>query len=161
VRESLFARLDVEGAVVLDLYAGSGALGCEALSRGAAAAVFVERSARPLALLRTNLRALGLEARSEVRSGEACRVVGRLAREGRRFHLALLDPPYASGELERALRALRDAGILAPGGLVVMESSRRHPVPIVEGFRVQDQRRYGDTLVTRLRPEPAEDAGRA
>ncbi len=150
VREALFARLALEGARVLDLYAGSGALGIEALSRGAASAVFVERAPRSLAALRENLAALDLEERSQVRTGDAARAVRRLAAEGARFDLALLDPPYASGEAARALEALRDTGLLAPGATVVIEGSRRHSLPRVRGFRLRDQRRYGDTLVTRL-----------
>lgn len=145
---------------MLDLYAGSGALGCEALSRGAEGAVFVERSPRGLAVLRANLEALDLLHRAAIRSGDAVGAVRRLAGEGRRFDLALLDPPYASGEAQRALQALRDARILVPGGLVVIESGRRHPVPVVEGYRMRDQRRYGDTLVSRLDVEPAGGQGR-
>ncbi len=154
VRESLFARLgSLADALVLDLYAGSGALGIEVLSRGALRAVFVERAPRSLAALRENLVSLGLEGRAEVLAGDSVRAVRRLARSGVRFHLVLLDPPYASGELARALAALRDAGILARGATLVIESGRRHPVPEVGGFATRDQRRYGETLITRLAPE--------
>jgi 16S rRNA (guanine966-N2)-methyltransferase len=161
VRESLFARLgSLEGARVLDLYAGSGALGIEALSRGAPCAVFVERSPRSLAVLRGNLASLGLQGRARVVAGDATRCVRRLAQGGERFDLVLLDPPYASGEAPRALAALRDAGILAPGATLVIESGRRHPVPHVEGFAARDERRYGDTLITRLAPEAPGGPGR-
>lgn len=154
VRESLFARLgSLEGALVLDLYAGSGALGIEALSRGALGATFVERSRRGVAVLRGNVAALGLEDRAEVVPGDVVAAVSRLGSRGARYHLVLLDPPYASGEVARALEALRDAGILAPGAMLVIESGRRHPVPAVEGFARRDERRYGDTLITRLAPE--------
>lgn len=154
VRESLFARLGpLDGARVLDLYAGSGALGIEALSRGALAVTFVERSRRGVAVLRANLAALGLGDRAQVLCGDAIAVVRRLGSQGARFDLVLLDPPYASGEAARALAALRDAAILAPGAMLVIESGRRHPVPQVEGFARRDERRYGDTLITRLVPE--------
>jgi 16S rRNA (guanine(966)-N(2))-methyltransferase RsmD len=156
VREALFARLGpLHEARVLDLYAGSGALGIEAISRGAASVVFVERAPRSLAALRENLASLGLGDRARVQPGDAARVIRRLAAEGARFDLVLLDPPYASGEIARALGALRRAGLLAPGATLVIESGRRHPLPAVAGFEVRDQRRYGDTLITRLAEEAA------
>src|SRR5690606_1830337 len=124
VREALFARLgDLDGAVVLDLYAGSGALGIEALSRGAAAAVFVERSPAVAAVLRANLRALALDAQAQLARGDAPAGVRRLARAGRRFELAFIDPPYADRTaLARTLRAVATSGILRPGALVVVEA---------------------------------------
>jgi 16S rRNA (guanine966-N2)-methyltransferase len=160
VRVALFARLgDLDAASVLDLYAGTGSLGIEALSRGAAEVVFVERSARCAAVLRANLAALSLEPRARVVVGDVPRVVGRLAREGARFDLALLDPPYAAGEVGRALEALAGAALLAPGATVVVEGGRRHPVPRVEGFAPVDVRRYGDSVITRL--QAGASAGRA
>jgi 16S rRNA (guanine(966)-N(2))-methyltransferase RsmD len=156
VREALFARLDLEGASVLDLYAGSGALGIEALSRGAQSVVFVERSARCRAVLRENLVALALEARAEVVAADAVRALRRLSEQGRRFDLALLDPPYASDEAPRALAALARSELLPEGAMVVVESSRRRPPAAVEGLEVLDERRYGDTLVTRFRVARAE-----
>lgn len=161
VREALFAWLgDLAGARVLDLYAGTGALGIEALSRGAARVVFVERSQAALGVLRRNLASLGLEGSPEVRvlRDDAARAARRLGREGERFDLALLDPPYASDELSRALAALVEAGVLSPTAEVVVEASRRHPVPAVAGLALRDARRYGDTLVARLGPVPAESA---
>ena len=123
VREALFARLGgLAGARVLDLYAGSGALGIEALSRGAVSAHFVERAAPVLQVLRANLEALALAQAARVLRGDACSVVRRLARDGTQFDLVLVDPPYASSEASRALRALAESGILAPGAVVVVES---------------------------------------
>ncbi len=151
VREALFARIDPEGAAVLDLYAGSGALGIEALSRGAASAVFVEGTRGCAAVLRENLAALGLASRAEVVTADAVLALGRLARDGRRFDLALLDPPYASGEAARALATLARSELLPEGAMVVVESSRRRPPPEVEGLLRLDERRYGDTLITRFR----------
>jgi 16S rRNA (guanine(966)-N(2))-methyltransferase RsmD len=151
VREALFARIDPEGASVLDLYAGSGALGIEALSRGADRAVFVERSARCASVLRGNLEALGVADRCEVLVAEALRALARLGERGRRFDLVLLDPPYASEEVGPVLAALAGSELLPEGAIVVVESSRRRPPPAVEGLEVLDERRYGDTLITRLR----------
>jgi 16S rRNA (guanine(966)-N(2))-methyltransferase RsmD len=161
VREALFARIDPAGAAVLDLYAGSGALGIEALSRGAARVVFVERAARCAAVLRENLAALGLSARAEVVGADALAAVGRLAAEGRRFDLVLLDPPYASEEASRALERLARSELLPEGAMVVVESSRRRPPAAVEGLERIDERRYGDTLVTRFRRAGASGGGRS
>ena len=154
VRESLFARLgDLAGMDVLDLYAGSGVLGVEAFSRGAAAVVFVERSSRVLRVLRENLTELGLEGEARVVAADAPAAVRRLGGEGARFDLVLLDPPYAGDELARALTALAEAELGAAPGTVVVEHARRHPVPLVSGWVELDVRIYGDTQVTQLSPE--------
>jgi 16S rRNA (guanine966-N2)-methyltransferase len=161
VRVALFARLgDLTGARVLDLYAGTGALGIEALSRGAREAVFVERAPRSLAVLRANIATLELGAAARILTGDAILGVRRLGREGERFDLALLDPPYAAGEVGRALEALVAERILVPGGMVVVESGRRHPVPCVEGLAPIDERRYGDSVITRLAAGAAATGGR-
>jgi len=155
VREALFGQLGaLEDAHVLDLYAGTGALGIEALSRGASAAIFVERSPASLGVLKDNLDRLGLRAQSQIVRGDALAVVRRLGRSAERFHLILADPPYASDVSPELLRALLAARIVAPRGTVVIESSRRHPVRPGPGWRVISERRYGDTLVTRLEPDP-------
>jgi len=161
VREALFAQLGVlEDARVLDLYAGTGALGIEALSRGAAQATFVERSAASLAVLRDNLGRLGLEPQSRVMRGDALALVRRrLGRSTERFDLVLADPPYALEVGPAVLAALAAAQIVAPGGTVVIESARRHPVRPVPGWRVVSERRYGDTVVTRLTEEPGGGRG--
>jgi 16S rRNA (guanine966-N2)-methyltransferase len=151
VREALFARLDPSDAAVLDLYAGSGALGIEALSRGAAHCTFVERAARCAAVLGENLAALALAERAELVEGDAVRALHRLAARDRRFDLVLLDPPYASEEAGRALAALAGSELLPEGAMVVIETSRRSPPAPVAGLAALDARRYGDTLVTRLR----------
>ncbi len=152
VREALFARLgDLEGVRALDLFGGSGALGIEALSRGAAYVVFVERSSPVAAVLHANLVEIDLLERARLVRGDAVGVVRRLAAAGERFDLALLDPPYAEPEIaERALRALATSGILAPRATVVVEASRRHAPQPVEGLVVVDERRYGDTVIHRF-----------
>jgi 16S rRNA (guanine966-N2)-methyltransferase len=148
VRESLFARLGcLAGKRVLDLFAGSGALGFEALSRGAENVVFADRSSAVLSTLRDNAERLGVRDAVDLRRGEAQAVLRRLA-GGRPFDLVFLDPPYASASLAPALRGLVEGGLLAPGALVVAESDRRHPPGPVEGLAVIDERRYGDTLIT-------------
>lgn len=160
VRVALFARVgDLAGASVLDLYAGTGTLGIEALSRGAEIVVFSERAPRSLAILRENVQALGLEAQVRILAGDAVRTVARLGREGARFDLVLLDPPYAADEVGRALEALVAARVLVPGAMVVVESGRRHPVPPVEGLAAVDERRYGDSLITRLTAAAPDEPG--
>ncbi len=153
VREALFSALGaLQGARVLDLYAGTGALGIEALSRGATRAVFVERGRAAADVLRRNLAALALgPEEAEVLQTDAHGALRRLARAGERFDLVLVDPPYASGEAAGALGALAAGGLLAPEALVVVETSRRHPVGEVAGLVRVGERRYGDTLVEWLR----------
>ena len=148
VREALFARLrDLDGVCVLDLYAGTGALGIEALSRGATRAVFVERSNASLSALRRNLRALELDAHARVVRGDVRGALRRLASEGLRFDLVLADPPYDDRAIAAPLAQLVSGQLLAPGATVVVERSRRHPLPPVEGLVSRGSRRYGDTEV--------------
>jgi 16S rRNA (guanine966-N2)-methyltransferase len=148
VREALFSMLgELHGARVLDLFAGTGALGIEALSRGAAGAVFVEREQAALSALRANLAALGLDPPlAEVRPGDALRALESACRAGERYDLVFLDPPYArSQEWGPRLREQLPQA-LAPEGRVVVESDRRAPLSL--GLPVQRQRRYGDTSIT-------------
>ena len=154
VREALFAILGaLDGAVVLDLFAGSGALGIEALSRGAARAVFVERDRAALDALRGNLSTLELgPARAEVRPVDVRIALGTARRRDEKYDLILIDPPY---RLASALgRELSSAlpGLLEPGARVVSESDRRDPLDL--GLPVADERRYGDTLI-RIHLPPA------
>jgi 16S rRNA (guanine966-N2)-methyltransferase len=146
VRESLFAVLgDVEGDRVLDLFAGSGALAIEALSRGAAAADLVERDARALQVIRRNVDALGLAEAVAVHRREALAFLRDAARAGRQYDLAFLDPPYR--DAASLGRALGDAlgPVLGPGARIVAESDRRDPLPLP--WPPADERRYGDTLI--------------
>jgi 16S rRNA (guanine966-N2)-methyltransferase len=148
VREALFSALgDISGARVLDLFAGSGALALEALSRGAAHAVLVENDARAAATIRRNLEALGVGPdRAVLRRRDALRVVRDASEAGESYDLVFLDPPYrlATGlgpELATAL-----APILAPGARVIGESDRRTPLDL-PGMSTTFERRYGDTLL--------------
>ncbi len=162
VREATFGRLGgVEGARVLDLYAGTGAMGIEAFSRGAMGVVFVERERRALDALRRNLVALGLSEAVRVVARDVAAAVADLGRSGERFDLVLLDPPYETAEADRSLRAIVRAGVLAPRALLVVEHSRRHPLQPVPGLALQDERRYGDTIVSRLAAadDGADDGG--
>jgi len=155
VRESLFARLgDLQGLRVLDLFAGSGALGFEAVSRGAQRVVFVDRAHAVIAVLQENLATHSLEDRCKVIRGDAQSIVRRLSRDAERFDLVLLDPPYASLEIERVLPALLECDLLSDSCMVVVETAKRHAVAAVDGLCILDERDYGDTRITRLTRAP-------
>jgi len=139
VREALFSILGpLDGERVLDLFAGSGALGLEALSRGAGEATFVERDRSALRALRANLDSLGAEAR--VIGGDAHAFLRDARGAGAVYDLVFLDPPYRD-----SVRELSVPPVLSPGARVVVESDRRAPhdldIPLI------DERRYGDTLI--------------
>jgi 16S rRNA (guanine966-N2)-methyltransferase len=147
VREAVFARLgDLRGCRVLDLFAGTGALGVEAVSRGAESVVFVEQNVQVLACLRENLAGLQLEDRCRtIRSP----VKAALERLQGTFDLVFLDPPYAGDEATGVLATLATSGLLAAGAALVVESPRRHPPGEVAGLERLDERAYGDTMVVR------------
>ena len=151
VRESLFARLgDLEGARVLDLFAGSGSLGVEALSRGAARVVFVEQAPSAVAVLRANVEALGVGERARVVRSDALRALRRLAGDEPGFDLVLVDPPYETDLAGRALAALSEGALVAPHGTLVVEYGRRHPVAVGPEWQTLDDWAYGETHVMRL-----------
>jgi len=150
VREALFAVLGdrVEGARVLDLFAGTGALAIEALSRGASAAVLVEQAAPAAAVIRANLEALELTEVASVRRTRAETYL-RGGHVGP-FDLVFLDPPYAQGVglVAGVLARLAVEGRLAPGAVVVLEAAARaEPPPWPAGLEPQQPRRYGDTTL--------------
>jgi 16S rRNA (guanine966-N2)-methyltransferase len=147
VREALFSILGpLDGEAVLDLFAGSGALGIEALSRGAGHAVFVERDHRALDALRANLDALGLrDDVAQVRRGDAHHAVRNAARDGEAYDLVFVDPPYRQAAETGDQVGEGLAALLAPGGRVVFESDRRAPPEL--GLPLSQERRYGDTLI--------------
>jgi len=157
VKETLFGILGerVPGARVLDLYAGSGALGIEALSRGAAHASFVERGREALAAIRHNLERTGLSGAASVHGGDVMRFLGGAAPEAP-FDLAFLDPPYA----ERAILApLERLGpLLSPDAGVVVKHFWRTEVPLPHGLARWRERRFGETALTFLvRVAPGQD----
>jgi 16S rRNA (guanine966-N2)-methyltransferase len=157
VREALFQilahRVDLDGARVLDLFAGSGSLGIEALSRGAAHATFVDSGRAALTAIRANLAELGLADRAEVIAGDA---VAAAARSATPYTVVFVDPPYASDLAVRAVSALAPES-LAAGAVICIEHDRRGAPPEVLGNLLRtDQRRYGDTLLSLYERAPVE-----
>ncbi len=149
VRESLFSILvsRLDGARVLDLFAGSGALGLESLSRGAARAVFVDRARAAQAAVSANIKALGFEECARMLPVEWRQAVKALQTSGDVFDLIFLDPPYAMPDRDKLLPAIAQAEILAPEGRVVFEHGRDW-MPAAPGWQATDTRRYGDTEIT-------------
>jgi 16S rRNA (guanine966-N2)-methyltransferase len=153
VREAMFSALDARHAIVdatvLDLYAGSGALAIEALSRGAARAVLVERSRAALDAISTNIKTIGLGAETRVVNADVGRFLGGLQPAEAPFDLVFADPPYDTDDDTAAalLARLAASSWLAPAAIVSVERPARHPVPAPEGFRTGWERAFGDTLV--------------
>ena len=149
VRESLFnlIGLRVEDAVFLDLYAGTGAVGIEALSRGARSVTFVENAASCLAVLRGNLKRLNLEERCDILPISVADALPRLARAGRRFDIVFADPPYDMDTLPRLVEALGAGELLTSNPLVVCEQRSEPETRETGVLRLSDLRKYGKTRI--------------
>jgi len=156
LRESLFNILvhayenPVEGARVLDLFAGTGALGIEAISRGAGFALFVDNGAEARALLRNNVEALGLGGVTKVFRRDATNLGP--AHPVEPFSLVFLDPPYGKGLAEKALASLRDGGWLTKEALLVVEEAKAATLTTPAGFVELERRAYDDTEIVFLKP---------
>jgi 16S rRNA (guanine966-N2)-methyltransferase len=165
-REAMFNVLQhaawspgLEGARVIDLFAGSGALGLEALSRGAAFCLFVETDAAARGAIRDNTETLGargeLFGRTRIHRRDATDLGPRPGGDGQPFDLAFLDPPYAKGLGERALAELAHGGWLAPDAVVLLERGADEPDPVTPDFEALDARTYGAARVHFLKFSPA------
>jgi 16S rRNA (guanine966-N2)-methyltransferase len=153
VKEAVFNMLgSLEGERVIDLFAGSGALGIEALSRSAGHVIFVERDDRAAAVIRRNLDALGYRDRSLVVRAEVGRWLRAHVAEVASAGVVLVDPPYNDAVLDIALRLLDE--ITSAGVVVVVEHSARRALPSLSRLSAARQRRYGDTAVTLLEAPP-------
>ena len=154
VRQAIFNILahnafgfTLDGAKVIDLFAGTGALGIEALSRGAAFTLFVDDSAESRGLIRTNVETLALTGATKIWRRDATDMGPRAAGAGGPFQLAFLDAPYRKGLTARALASLRDGAWLSPGGLVVAETAEDEALEPPSGYEPLDRRAYGETAV--------------
>jgi 16S rRNA (guanine966-N2)-methyltransferase len=151
LRETIFNILihaygnPIEGARVIDLFAGTGAMGFEALSRGAIFALFVEQAAQACAVLNANIQSLGLGGAARILRRDA-RKLG-IAPQGEKYDLLFLDPPYGKGLAPPALAALREGGWLAQNALLVIEESAETRVALPEGFALGEIRRFGATQI--------------
>lgn len=148
-------QFDIENRIVLDLFAGSGNLGLEALSRGAAYAVFCDKSRTAAKLVEKNLDALGFSECAEVHCADCLLLIDRLAADSRRFSLVLLDPPYAAGLTEKVLDKLVNAGLMGTGCIIISEHSRGAPPDVSllsetakSSLVFREPRHYGDVGVT-------------
>lgn len=152
VREALFSSLysrfgTLEGKTVLDLFAGTGALGLEALSRGARRAVLVDQGQQAARLIPANLKTCALEERASFLRADALQSLPRLEGEGP-FDLIFLDPPYSRDLVPKVLTVISDLGLLAPAGVICAESDRKDDIPGTIGELVRiEMRRYGSTAV--------------
>jgi len=150
LREAVFSHLDAadwwpgfDGARVIDLFAGSGALGFEALSRGAGFALFVDMDARARGAIRQNADALDVMGRTRIHRRDATRLGTKPAGLGAPFTLAFLDPPYGKGLADQGLAALTAGQWLSPGAVVVVEVGADDPIPVDSGLEIKWQRDAG------------------
>lgn len=153
VKEALFNILGpLDGKSFIDLFAGCGNVGLEALSRGACRSVFVEKDFRLIEAIKKNLCLLGFEVRAEVIAADVETGMRRLQKKGERFDLLFADPPYQEGFLEEILNWLEGAELLTENGTIILQHSLREPLnpSVNRPLLVTDQRRYGDTLLTFL-----------
>lgn len=152
-REAIFNILGpgIRGAHVLDLFAGTGAFGIEALSRGAASTLFIENGREALAVLAGNIQVCGLAERAAAIRWDAARNLDCLRNREPLFRLVFLDPPYRQGLVAPALAHLHAARCLAQGARLVVEHGVEDPLPeLRDAYLLQDERRYGKTLVSFL-----------
>ncbi len=155
VKESIFniLREEIEGGMVLDLFAGTGNLGIEALSRGAKKVIFVEKGQHALGLIQRNLAQFGLEEQSEILPTDANRAIGILKQRGKTFDLIFMDPPYEKGLIEETLTKLSSHQIYHGDSILVIEHHRRELLPpIINRWNLIRQRQMGDTVISFLTP---------
>jgi 16S rRNA (guanine(966)-N(2))-methyltransferase RsmD len=156
-RESLFNILQpiVEGSYFLDLFAGTGSVGIEALSRGATLSIFVELDKKTVQVIRENLENCGFPDRSEVYALDVIRGLKILKRKGAKFGIIFIGAPYGSPNLEKALQELSDGSLLNEAGVVVAEHRFKHKIPLEFGALKQvREARYGDTLLSFYKRQP-------
>jgi 16S rRNA (guanine(966)-N(2))-methyltransferase RsmD len=151
VREAIFNLLQdrIDGARVLDLFAGAGALGIEALSRGAISVLFVDSSRTAKKTIEENLKQLEIGEHGQVFCSEVKKTIGALSQSGERFQVIFIDPPYGKGMAEDSLQAIAQGSILSQDGIVLVEHDKREQIDDEYGIlRLKTSKRYGDTRVS-------------
>lgn len=152
VKEAVFNILgDISGVKVLDLFAGTGSIGIEALSRGAKECVFVDESREAISIIRENLRRLGIEQNAIVFAKSASIAVRVLGRRGEQFDLIFIDPPYLKNLVNSTVEKIDEYKLLKQGGTIVIEHHPKEPVLKHKAFEISDRRKYGQTVVTFMR----------
>lgn len=150
VKESVFNILQmvIPGCDMLDLFAGTGQIGIEALSRGASHAIFCDAAPKALAVIRKNLAAAGMENRAEVIGKDFVSALRQL--QGRQVDVIFLDPPYGGKILNSALKSVESFDILRPGGIIICESSVQDEILCPDSFRIRKQYKYGAIRLTSI-----------
>ncbi|WP_312038107.1 MULTISPECIES: 16S rRNA (guanine(966)-N(2))-methyltransferase RsmD [Pelotomaculum] len=152
VKEALFNMLGpfIAGSSFLDLFAGTGSVGIEALSRGADRAVFVEKDINNIHIIKENLGITGLEANARLLCLNAVKAISLLGEEGQVYDLIFIDPPYLQGLVSSILDAIIKNNLLKPGGTIIVESSKKDPPAqdAAASLRLLRQEKYGDTLLS-------------
>ena len=154
VRESIFNIIGalISDAQFIDLYAGTGAVGIEALSRGASAVSFVEADRKRAELIKDMLKDCGYSSKADIIKGEASAFIAKAVKEGLKFDIVFLDPPYHTEELERILPMLSDGDMLNDKGIIIAEHISKKKLPDEIGKLIQKKAyKYGDTMLTLFR----------
>ena len=155
VKESLFNMLnpDLYGCAFLDLFSGSGAIGIEALSRGAQRAVLVDASMECAGIIKQNLEVTKLGENAEIINEDVYAAIERLGRRGDKFDIIFMDPPYAAGYYVPVMEAIKKADILAAEGYIVAESAKGVDFTAAEGFKIFKERKFGPAVMNFLNLE--------
>lgn len=150
VKESMFNIVQdwVYDSQVLDLFAGSGALGIEALSRGASQAVFCDNSLDSIKIIKSNIEKARVADRSQIVSGDFKRCLRDMEAKNQSFDMIFVDPPYYKGLFEEVLDTIRSCKILKKDGIVIVEHDAKRPIGQVEGLEVYKEKKYGITMLT-------------
>lgn len=150
VKESMFNIVQdwVYDSQVLDLFAGSGALGIEALSRGASQAVFCDNSLDSIKIIKSNIEKARVADRSQIVSGDFKRCLRDMGAKNQSFDMIFVDPPYYKGLFEEVLDTIRACKILKKDGIVIVEHDAKRPIGKVEGLEVYKEKKYGITMLT-------------
>ncbi len=151
VKEAMFGSIqfDISGAEVLDLFAGSGGLGIEALSRGALHVTFCDNDKQAYNVIKGNLERLGFESNATLVYGDSISLLAEVSRTGKKYDIVLLDPPYASGLENRAIVLLEELDLLNRGAILLCEHSKENPPVFTGGYTVKKPKKYGDSFVTK------------